>query len=116
MQAERADLLDRKFCSQNPFLTARSKLPTDCCPTFPEKSLIFGEHSAQLIDMYSTAVSDYCRANRGTITLAITWVLSSIGILVVGLRLYLRFGPRYKIGWDDYTAMASLVSSPILLY
>lgn len=77
---------------------------------------MFGEHSAQLIDMYSTAVSDYCRANRGTITLAITWVLSSIGILVVSLRLYLRFGPRYKIEWDDYTAMASLVSSRILLY
>ena len=77
---------------------------------------MFGQHSAQPIDMYSTAVSDYCRANQGTITLAITWALLSIGILVVSLRLYVRFGPRYRIGWDDYTAMASLVSSPILLY
>ena len=66
--------------------------------------------------MYSTAVSRYCRANQGTINLAIIWALLSIGILVMSLRLYVRFGPRYKIGWDDYTAVASLVSSPIMLY
>ena len=65
--------------------------------------------------MNSAAVSDYCKANQGTITLALTWGLLCIGILVVSLRLYLRLGPRYKIGWDDYTAVASLVSSPIPL-
>ena len=63
--------------------------------------------------MNFAAVSDYCKASKGTITLALTWGLLCIGILVVSLRLYLRLGPRYKIGWDDYTAVASLVSAPV---
>ena len=65
--------------------------------------------------MNSAAVSDYCKANQGTITITLTWGLLCIGILVVGLRLYLRLGPHYKIGRDDYTAVASLVSSPLPL-
>ena len=53
----------------------------------------------------------FCDENQGTIGLAFTWILLSIGILVVSLRIYIRSGVNRKIGWDDYTAVASLVST-----
>ena len=54
----------------------------------------------------------FCDENQGLIDLALTWVLLSIGILVVSLRIYVRSGANRRIGWDDYTAVASLVSTP----
>ena len=58
----------------------------------------------------STATTTYCNANQDTIGLAFTWTLLAIGIVVVSLRLYVRLGLRHNIGWDDYTAVVSLVS------
>lgn len=54
----------------------------------------------------------FCDENEGTVGLAFTWILLSIGILTVSLRIYVRLGPNRKIGWDDYAAVASLVSLP----
>lgn len=54
--------------------------------------------------------SSFCDENQGTVGLAFAWVLLSIGILTVSLRIYVRSGVNRKIGWDDYTAVASLVS------
>lgn len=59
----------------------------------------------------SSAASAYCDANQGITGLVFTWLLLAIGIVVVGLRLYVRLGLRHSIGWDDYTAVASLVST-----
>ena len=52
----------------------------------------------------------FCDENQGIAGLAITWILLSIGVLTVSLRIYVRSGVSRKIGWDDYTAVASLVS------
>lgn len=38
------------------------------------------------------------------------WTLLRIGANDVNLQLYVRLGVRHNIGWDDYTAVASLVS------
>ncbi|KAF6223002.1 hypothetical protein HO133_001053 [Letharia lupina] len=57
----------------------------------------------------------FCDENQGTIGLAFTWILLSFGILTVSLRIYVRSGVNGKIGWDDYTAVASLVSTPSYL-
>lgn len=59
--------------------------------------------------------SSFCDENDGTVGLAFTWILLSIGILTVSLRIYVRSGANRKIGWDDYTAVASLVSLPSFL-
>ena len=61
----------------------------------------------------SPAASAYCDANQGITGLVFTWLLLAIGIIVVSLRLRIRMGLRHKIGWDDYTAVASLVSSAL---
>lgn len=54
----------------------------------------------------------FCDENQGIAGLAITWILLSVGVITVGLRIYVRSGVSRKIGWDDYTAVASLVSVP----
>ena len=54
----------------------------------------------------------FCDENQGIAGLAITWILLSVGVLTVSLRIYVRSGVSRKIGWDDYTAVASLVSVP----
>lgn len=59
----------------------------------------------------SSAASAYCDANQGITGLVFTWLLLAIGIIVVSLRLRIRLGLRHNIGWDDYTAVASLVST-----
>ncbi len=64
----------------------------------------------------SSAASAYCDANQGTIGLVFTWLLLAIGIIVVSLRLRIRLGLRHNTGWDDYTAVASLVSTSALHY
>ena len=56
--------------------------------------------------------NSFCDENEGTVDLAFTWILLSIGILTVSLRIYVRSGANRKIGWDDYAAVASLVSLP----
>lgn len=61
----------------------------------------------------STQSSTHCEANQGVVGLAFTWILLTIGIIAVSLRLYVRLGIRHNIGWDDYTAVASLVSTTI---
>ena len=58
----------------------------------------------------SAMPSSFCDENQGTIGLTFAWVLLSIGILIVSLRIYVRSVVNRKIGWDDYTAVASLVS------
>lgn len=63
----------------------------------------------------STMSHSFCDENQGTIGLAFTWILLSFGILTVSLRIYVRSGVNGKIGWDDYTAVASLVSTPSYL-
>lgn len=64
----------------------------------------------------SSAASAYCDANQAITGLVFTWFLLAIGIIVVSLRLHVRLGPRHNIGWDDYTAVASLVSTFALHY
>ena len=59
----------------------------------------------------SSAASAYCDANQGLTGLVFTWLLLAIGIVVVSLRLRVRLGLRHNIGWDDHTAVASLVST-----
>ena len=59
----------------------------------------------------SSAASAYCDANQGVTGLVFTWLLLAIGIIVVSLRLRVRLGLRHNIGWDDYTAVTSLVST-----
>ena len=53
--------------------------------------------------------SALCHENQGAICLAVTWILLTIGIITVSLRLYVRLDIRHNVGWDDYTAVASLV-------
>ena len=64
-------------------------------------------------DVYWKASDDLasaqCSANQGTVGLAFTWILLTIGIIVVSMRLYVRLVLRKNIGWDDYTAVVSLV-------
>lgn len=50
-----------------------------------------------------------CSANRGTLALVVIWTLLSIGIIVVSLRLNVRFRIRHNAGWDDYMTIAALV-------
>lgn len=59
----------------------------------------------------TSAASAYCDANQGLTGLVFTWLLLAIGIIVVSLRLRVRLGLRHNIGWDNYTAVASLVST-----
>ena len=73
----------------------------------------FKKNQRNRMMMDSSAVRDCCTASKGTITLALTWGLLRIVILVVSLRLHLRLEPHYKIGWDDYIVVASLVSALI---
>lgn len=54
----------------------------------------------------------FCDENQGIAGLAVTWILLSLGILTVSLRIHIRSGVSRKIGWDEYTAVASLVSIP----
>ena len=51
-----------------------------------------------------------CLQNRGNTGLAIAWILLTIGIIVVGLRVYVKLWVRRSHWWDDYTAVAALVS------
>lgn len=51
----------------------------------------------------------FCDQNEGIAGLVCTWILLSIGILTVSLRIYVRSGVNRKIGWDDYTAVAGLI-------
>jgi hypothetical protein len=51
-----------------------------------------------------------CTENRGPMILIISYVLLSIAIVVIGLRLYLRLRLRHGISSDDYTMVASLVN------
>ena len=62
----------------------------------------------------SPATSAYCDANQGITGLVFAWLLLAIGIIVVSLRLRVRLVLRHNIGWDDYTAVASLVSTSAL--
>ena len=64
----------------------------------------------------SSAASTYCDENQGITGLVFTWLLLAIGIIVVSLRLHVRLGLRHNIGWDDYTAVASLVSTLALYH
>ena len=57
----------------------------------------------------------YCDDNEGIAGLVCTWILLFIAILTVSLRIYVRSGVNRKIGWDDYTAVAGLVSTPSCL-
>ena len=63
------------------------------------------------ISSSSSAASAYCDANQGITGLVFTWLLLAIGIIVVSLRLRIRLGLRHNVGWDDYMAVASLVST-----
>ena len=56
--------------------------------------------------------NSFCDQNEGTVGLAFAWILLSIGVLTVSSRIYVRSGANRKIGWDDYAAVASLVSLP----
>ncbi len=46
--------------------------------------------------------------------LVLTWVLLSVAIIAVSVRLYFRLGLRNGIRADDYTIIASLVFDPAL--
>lgn len=63
----------------------------------------------------SVMPNSFCDQSQGTIGLALTWILLSIGTLTVSLRIYVRSDVSRKIGWDDYTAIASLVSTTYAL-
>lgn len=52
---------------------------------------------------------DYQRINLQ----ALIWTLISIAVVVVGLRLLVRIRYDHGLGWDDYTAVAALVSQAI---
>ena len=54
-----------------------------------------------------------CKESQQTMLLALSWVLLSIAIIAVSLRLYFRLGLRNGIRGDDYTIIASLVCDPI---
>ena len=55
-------------------------------------------------------MSSRCSTHQGTVPLIVTWMLLSIAIITVCIRIYVRLHVRRNIGWDDYTAVASLVS------
>ncbi|KAK0508251.1 hypothetical protein JMJ35_009335 [Cladonia borealis] len=57
----------------------------------------------------SSAASTYCDENQGITGLVFSWLLLAIGIIVVSLRLHVRLGLRHNIGWDDCTAVVSLM-------
>lgn len=51
-----------------------------------------------------------CTENQGPMILIVSYVLLSLAIVTIGLRLYLRLGLRHGISSDDYVIVASLVS------
>lgn len=55
-------------------------------------------------------VQALCLENQGPMILAVSYVLLSLAIVAVGLRLYLRLGLRHGISSDDYVLVASCVS------
>lgn len=50
--------------------------------------------------------------NQGPAVLAICWLLRSLVIIVVGLRLYTRKAVRNTAGWDDASIAVAAVSLP----
>ena len=53
-----------------------------------------------------------CKESQQTMLLTLSWVLLSLAIIAVSLRLYFRLGLRNGIRGDDYTIIASLVCIP----
>ena len=51
-----------------------------------------------------------CSENYGPMILIISYVLMSVAIIAVALRLCLRSSLRHGLSSDDYTVTASLVS------
>jgi len=56
----------------------------------------------------------YCEENQGIVGLVFTWILLAVGMIVISLRFYVRLSLRKSVGWDDYTAIISLVRIPRL--
>lgn len=55
-------------------------------------------------------MSDLCDEDRGSVSLALTWILLSLATVTVVLRLYVKLSLHHNVSQDDYTALASLVS------
>lgn len=58
----------------------------------------------------SIGMSDLCDEDRGSVSLALTWILLSLATVTVVLRLYVKLSLHHNVSQDDYTALASLVS------
>lgn len=48
--------------------------------------------------------------NRGTYKLAVSWILSTIALIIVAARLYSRLALTQSIGSDDFTIVIPAVS------
>lgn len=48
--------------------------------------------------------------NRGHVILIVTAVTTSLALIVVGLRMFVRLTIVRGVGWDDYTILAASVS------
>lgn len=48
--------------------------------------------------------------NRGPEILAVSWVFTSLAIIVVSLKLFTRTYILHGLGWDDFFIFLSLVS------
>lgn len=49
------------------------------------------------------------QVNKGPGILAVTWVETSIGLLVLGARLYTRARIVRNVGWDDWCIVFATV-------
>lgn len=56
----------------------------------------------------------YPNQNKGPRLLVAIWVLGSISVLVVLLRIYTKLRKTYRLYWDDVLMVIALVSMPEL--
>jgi hypothetical protein len=52
--------------------------------------------------------------SRAPTVKAVMWVMAIVPLLVVMMRLYVRFYLRRVFGWDDGIAVAAIVRAPYL--
>ena len=63
-----------------------------------------------MVALSGSAVSLPPDVSRGDQYIAVSWSLVSVATILVVLRFYVRIVIRKKIGGDDYTILAALVT------
>lgn len=53
--------------------------------------------------------------NKGPVVLAITYVTTSIALVAVALRMFVRVKIVKSVGWDDYAILLASVSASYTL-